>query len=63
MHQGTGKAERAAGQQPGKGAGQAGVEHDGAVSALAGASKRINDDGRGKRLRADQQAECNREAQ
>jgi len=63
LHQGTGKAERATGQQSGKRAGQTGVEHDDAVGALAGAGERINDNGRGQRLRADQQAECSRKDQ
>lgn len=57
------RLQRATAQQSGKRAGQSGVEHDDAVGALAGAGERINDNGRGQRLRADQQAECSRKAQ
>jgi hypothetical protein len=48
LHQGPGKTERATGQQSGKGAGQTGVEHDGAVGALTGAGERIDNNGRGQ---------------
>jgi hypothetical protein len=63
LHQGTGKPECATGQQAGKGAGQSGVEHDGAVGALAGTGECIDNNGRGQRLRANQQTECNRKDQ